>query len=63
MVIVPIVPVVAGLEQFAELDGLVGLVMVHGPDVGAGQAERKREGQRRQDHADKPGPVHLAGVP
>ncbi len=61
--IVAVVPVVAGFEQFAELDRLVGLVMVHGPQVGAGQAERQREGQRRQDHAAEDGPVHLAGVP
>jgi hypothetical protein len=50
--VVPIVPVVACLEQPAELDGLVGLVMMHRPQVGTGQAERQRKGQRRQDHAD-----------
>ena len=39
VVVVAVVPIVTGFEQFAELDRLVGLVVVHGPHVGADQAE------------------------
>jgi hypothetical protein len=36
--IVRVVPVLAGFEQRAELDGLIGLVVVHRPPVESGQA-------------------------
>ena len=63
MVIVPVVPVLAGLEQDAELDGLVGLVMVHRPQAKPCQAKRQRERQRRQHQAAEDAPAHVSGVP
>ena len=50
MVIVRVVAVFAALEQRAELDGLVRLVMVHRAHIEPGQAERQagREGDRHE---------------
>ena len=61
--IVRVVPVLARFEQGAELDGLIGLVMVHGPPVQGRKTARQRDSQRRQDQAAERGPAHLIGVP
>ena len=49
VVIEGVVDVAAGLEQCAELDRLVGLVVVHRPDVEARQPQREPRHQRDGD--------------
>ena len=51
----PVVLIVARLEQHAELHRLVGLVVVHGPLVQAGQPEPQRQQQRGAHHAAEDG--------
>ena len=62
VVVVRVVPVLAGFEQRAELDRLVRLVVVHGPRVEPCEAERQacRQRERNQDAEDRL--AHLADV-
>jgi hypothetical protein len=63
VVVLRVEPVVAAFEQGAELDGLVGLVGVHGPQIEADGAE----GDGAEDGAEDQSPEgrlgHLAGRP
>ncbi len=63
VVVVRVEPVFAPLEEVSELDRLVGLVVVHGPDVQADDTEEKGA----EDGAEKEPPEglirHLAGRP
>ena len=65
MVIVRVVGVFTALEQRAELDRLVGLVVVHGPDVQADQAQRqaRRQGDRDEKPRSKAGSPTVAPLP
>ncbi len=63
VVIVPVVPILAGLDEHAELHRLVGLVVMHGPQVRSGQAERQRQRQHCHYQAAEDGPAHVSGVP
>jgi hypothetical protein len=49
VVIVRVVAVLAALEQRAELDRLVGLIVVHRPHIQPGQAQRQ-PGRQRDGH-------------
>jgi hypothetical protein len=61
--VVGVVAVLAALEQRAELDRLVGFVVVHRAHVEPGQAEREGGRQRsRHDRADAC-PRHFPRVP
>ena len=48
-----IVGVLTALEQRTELDRLVGLVVMHGPDVQARQPQCESGGQRDRDDEDR----------
>ena len=63
MVVVGVVAVLAALEQRAELDRLVRLVVVHRPRVEPGQPQGQ-PGHERDHHEGADAPSgHLAGVP
>ena len=47
--VVGVVAVLAPLEQRAELDRLVRLVMVHRPHVEASEPQRQADGQRNRN--------------
>ena len=61
VILVAVVPVVAGLEQGTELHGMDGLVRVHRPDSQVWQAQERACQHRGQDH--EYGTVHLTGLP
>jgi hypothetical protein len=63
VVVLRVVPILAGFEQRAELDGLVGLVMVHGPHIRLREATRERDHQRDRHQGAERDPAHLTGVP
>ena len=60
MVVVGVVAVLAALEQRAELDRLVGLVMVHRPHVEPGQAQRQPGRQCDRHEGADAGARHFA---
>ena len=64
VMVVGVVGVLAALEQRAELDRLVGLVVVHRPDVEAGQPQRETGRQRDgdDDRAAAPSPAGGGGA-
>jgi hypothetical protein len=63
MMVPGIEAVLAPLEESAELERLVGLVRVHGPEVEAGDAEGKsaEKGEKEEPPEDLIG--HLPGRP
>ena len=61
--VVRVVAVLAVLEQRAELDRLVGLVVVHRAHIEPGQAQREGGRQRNRDDRADARPRHFAGVP
>jgi hypothetical protein len=58
-----IILIFAFLEQPAEFQGLVGLVVVHGPEAQARDPDEKRRCQNDQQKSAESGLVHFAGVP
>ena len=60
MVVVRVIAVFAALEQRAELDGLVRLVMVHRAHVEPGQPQRQTGRQGDRDEGAEPPARHFA---
>ena len=60
VMVAEVVVVLAGFEQRAELDGLVGLVVVHRPRVQAAEAQEQAGGQRNRDEGAGPPARHFA---
>ena len=58
-----IVAVLALLEKGAELDGLVGFVVVEGAQVEPDQAEGQPQAEHGQEQPSERGFFHLAGEP
>jgi hypothetical protein len=61
--IVPVIAVLAPLEEGAELDGLVGLVVVHGPEAESRGPEDESSGQDEKEESEKGRFLHLIGTP
>jgi hypothetical protein len=61
--IVPIIAVLALFEEGAELDGLVGLVVVHGPEAESRGPKDERSAQDDEEEPAKGCFVHLTGTP
>jgi hypothetical protein len=41
MMVLRVIPILSPLKEAAEFDGLIGLVVVHGPQIEAGDAKNK----------------------
>jgi len=54
-----VVTVLAAFQKRAEFDRLVGFIMMHRPEIQAGQAEKEGRGQGREKQNAERGAFHL----